>query len=181
MWTPISKLPAGEDENNAFQAWLVADSEVAKHRAEVTLLFLLRKHATAIIWTKMNRVDPSLANKAIMQIWQNIHTFRGESAFSTWAHKVISNVVGGEVRETANQRLEQAIEDGEEPAVYPDTTWRMLYEKVKRSLIPEEQELIQCKLEGMTASEIAVRLGVSRAVVEWKWGTLKEKIRVMAG
>lgn len=181
MWTRISEVPVGEEENNAFQAWLLAESEVQKNMAEVTLLHLLRRHSNSIIWQKMSRNDPSLANKAIMTVWRDIHQFRGESSFSTWAHRVISNVVGMEIRKEAPRKLEQPIEDSEEPAVRPELDFRVLYNTIKKSLIPEEQELIECKLEGMTASEIAVRLGVSRSVVEWKWGVLKEKIRGLAG
>jgi len=180
MWTPISEQPVGQEENDAFQAWLLAESDVQKNMAEVTLLHLLRRHSNSIIWIKMQRNDPSLANKAIMQVWQNIHTFRGESAFSTWVHRVLTNVVNDEMREEMQRKGEQPIEESEEPAIKLDLNWRLLYDKVKKALPPEDQELMQCKLEGMTDSEIAVRFSTRRSTIEWRWGVLKEKVKMMA-
>ncbi len=51
--------------------------------------------------------DPSLAEElaqeAFIRAWQKLGSFRGESAFSTWLHRVTVNVVLGDRRSTARR------------------------------------------------------------------------------
>jgi len=51
--------------------------------------------------------DPSLAEElaqeAFVRAWEKLGTFRGDSAFSTWLHRVTVNVVLGERRSTARR------------------------------------------------------------------------------
>jgi RNA polymerase sigma-70 factor (ECF subfamily) len=61
--------------------------------------------------------DPSLAEElaqeAFVRAWEKLGTFRGESAFSTWLHRVTVNVVLGERRSTARReaRLKSVGDD----------------------------------------------------------------------
>jgi len=51
--------------------------------------------------------DPSLAEEltqeAFVRAWQKLGSFRGDSAFSTWLHRVTVNVVLGDRRSTARR------------------------------------------------------------------------------
>jgi len=51
--------------------------------------------------------DPSLAEElaqeAFIRAWQKLDSFRGDSAFSTWLHRVTVNVVLGDRRSTARR------------------------------------------------------------------------------
>jgi RNA polymerase sigma-70 factor (ECF subfamily) len=51
--------------------------------------------------------DPSLAEElaqeAFIRTWQKLGSFRGDSAFSTWLHRVTVNVVLGDRRSTARR------------------------------------------------------------------------------
>jgi RNA polymerase sigma-70 factor (ECF subfamily) len=51
--------------------------------------------------------DPSLAEElaqeAFIRAWQKLGSFRGDSAFSTWLHRVTVNVVLGDRRSTARR------------------------------------------------------------------------------
>lgn len=44
-----------------------------------------------------------LAQEAFIRAWQNLGSFRGDSAFSTWLHRVTVNVVLGDRRSTARR------------------------------------------------------------------------------
>lgn len=61
--------------------------------------------------------DPSLAEElaqeAFIRAWQKLSSFRGDSAFSTWLHRVTVNVVLGDRRSTARReaRIKPAGDD----------------------------------------------------------------------
>ena len=57
-----------------------------------------------------------LSQEAFLQLFRKIHTFRGESAFSTWLHRLAVNVVLMRLRKKtlAETSLEEATEPDEE-------------------------------------------------------------------
>ena len=54
-----------------------------------------------------------LAQEAFLQLFRKIHTFRGESAFSTWLHRLAVNVVLMKLRK--KQLAETSLEETTEP------------------------------------------------------------------
>jgi len=54
-----------------------------------------------------------LAQEAFIRAWQKLDSFRGDSAFSTWLHRVTVNVVLGDRRSTARReaRVKPAGDD----------------------------------------------------------------------
>jgi RNA polymerase sigma-70 factor (ECF subfamily) len=62
--------------------------------------------------------DEDLTQEAFLQLFRKIHTFRGESAFSTWLHRLSVNVVLMRLRKKslAETSLEETTEPDEESA-----------------------------------------------------------------
>ncbi len=54
-----------------------------------------------------------LTQEAFLQVFRKIHTFRGESAFSTWLHRVVVNVVLMHLRK--KRGMETSLEEINEP------------------------------------------------------------------
>jgi len=59
-----------------------------------------------------------LAQEAFLRVFRKIHTFRGESAFSTWLHRLVLNVVLMQLRKNkfAGASLDEMTETDEEKA-----------------------------------------------------------------
>jgi RNA polymerase sigma-70 factor (ECF subfamily) len=57
-----------------------------------------------------------LTQDVFVRVWQKLRTFRGESAFSTWLHRLATNVAL--MAQRARTRRERRVEPVEDPAVF---------------------------------------------------------------
>jgi RNA polymerase sigma-70 factor, ECF subfamily len=77
------------------------------YRAHVGRVYALCRRMTA---------DPALAEdltqEAFVRAWEKLATFRGDSAFSTWLHRLAVNVVLGHFRAAERRGGGSATEDG---------------------------------------------------------------------
>lgn len=122
------------------------------------------------------------AQDALLKILAGLDSFRGESRFTTWAHKIAVNVAFTELRRRRwqNVSLQDLIAQYEEegdfaPAVLTDsaptpeqrTTRQMMLEMVQR-LVNEEltdrqrQAMMAVMMGGMPLEEVARRMGTNR-------------------
>ena len=53
-----------------------------------------------------------LAQEAFIRVWEKLSSFRGESKFSSWLHRLVVNVVLGE-RRSRGRREARVVGDGE--------------------------------------------------------------------
>ncbi|MDH4126552.1 MAG: RNA polymerase sigma factor [Gammaproteobacteria bacterium] len=76
--------------------------------------------------------------EAFIQAWNKLHLFRGDSAFSTWLHRIAVNAVLGRIRKSKREqdRIQVAVEQSSAPLATADTgDMRDLSEAVDR--LPE--------------------------------------------
>jgi len=52
-----------------------------------------------------------LTQESYIRAWQKLETFRGDSLFSTWLHRVAVNVVLGHLRSAGRRPVLEAVED----------------------------------------------------------------------
>jgi len=119
-----------------------------------------------------------LTQEVFLQVYQKIGSFRGESAFTTWLHRVTVNHVLMHLRK-CKHRAERTTENGELPAyIEAGTRDPKRMRIVDRILLSEafaklpegyQQAIILFDVEGLDHSEIAVKRG--RAV-----GTSKSQL-----
>ncbi|WP_418792090.1 RNA polymerase sigma factor [Phosphitispora sp. TUW77] len=89
-----------------------------------------------------------LAQEALIKVYRSINTFRGESSFSTWLYRVVTNVCKDELRRRARPKtvsIDEMIEDGKSPGV--ETKCRPIEEIVIRK---ELQDEVQEALNSLT-------------------------------
>ena len=114
--------------------------------------------------------DPALAEEltqdVFVRVWEKLSTFKGESAFSTWLHRLAVNVVLSEKR--ARGRREKRVfpagelEDLERPGTAPIPGNRMDLEQAIASLPPGARAVfVLHDIEGYQHEEIAEMSGLA--------------------
>lgn len=107
-----------------------------------------------------------LTQKTFLTVWQKLPLFRGESAFTSWLHRVAVNTVLADLR--AEQRRTQRVFTTEDPAVFetppnpPPAGTRMDLEQAIAGLPPQARAVfVLHDVEGWQHGEIAEQLGVA--------------------
>jgi RNA polymerase sigma-70 factor (ECF subfamily) len=109
---------SGEDVNDAFP-----EKEIIRQAQEgdagaferIYRQYNRRVYAMCLRMTKNKSDAEDLTQEAFLQVFRKIHTFRGESAFYTWFHRLTVNVVLMSLRKRKNVEVSsQCLHDQEE-------------------------------------------------------------------
>jgi RNA polymerase sigma-70 factor (ECF subfamily) len=107
-----------------------------------------------------------LTQKTFVTVWEKLPLFRGESAFTSWLHRVAVNTVLADLR--AEHRRTQRIFTTEDPAVFemppkpPPAGIKMDLEQAIAGLPPQARAVfVLHDVEGWQHDEIAEQLGVA--------------------
>ena len=157
---------------------------------------LVRRHQTAIVSLvrvlTAGRDDPEdLAQEVFVRAWRSLRTFRGDSAFRTWLHRVAINVV--RTSQTRRTRLLRVFvpfggmgEQDAPPPEAPDVDERVDDALARRQIVeralatlPEDLRLAVTlrDLQGLDYKEIAAALGVPIGTVESRIFRARQRLR----
>jgi RNA polymerase sigma-70 factor (ECF subfamily) len=106
-----------------------------------------------------------LTQDVFVRVWQKLATFRGDSAFTTWLHRLTVNVVIERFRTEATRR--QRLRDGEDifevlPAPARSGDFSLDFESAIVKLTDGAREIfVLHDIEGYKHAEIAALLGIS--------------------
>lgn len=138
-----------------------ADAFAILYRAHVG-----RVHAICLRMTANPTRAEELTQKAFVTVWEKLPLFRGESAFSTWLHRVAVNTVLAEAR--ADLRRNRRVFGTDDPAVFesapraPEAGIRLDLEEAIAALPPQARLVfVLHDVEGWQHNEIATQLGVA--------------------
>jgi RNA polymerase sigma-70 factor, ECF subfamily len=113
-----------------------------------------------------------LAQEAWVKAWERLESFRGESRFSTWLHRLTVNVIldgrrrDGRWRERFESLDDGPVENGS-PAPHPPPGLRMDLERAVATLPQGARTVfVLYDVEGYQHKEIAERLGVAEGTVK---------------
>lgn len=126
-----------------------------------------RVHAICLRMTANARSAEEMTQKTFLTVWQKLPDFRGESAFSSWLHRVAVNTVLADLR--AEHRRTQRVFGTEDPAAFetPVTSGavpgvRLDLEQAIAGLPPQARAVfVLHDVEGWQHQEIAEQLGVA--------------------
>ncbi len=80
----------GKQLNHLYEVWRAAEGD-AKERAAESLHRELLRFASRVIWLHFRGVKRHLQQEMVNDLWMAIGTFKGTSAFSSWAFSVFRN------------------------------------------------------------------------------------------
>lgn len=127
---------------------------------------LPRVHAICRRMTADATRAEELTQKAFVTAWQKLPLFRGESAFTSWLHRVAVNTVLADLR--AEQRRTRRVFGTEDPAAFelarptPPAGIRLDLEQAIAALPPQARAVfVLHDIEGWQHDEIATQLGVA--------------------
>jgi RNA polymerase sigma factor (sigma-70 family) len=180
IYTPSEPGPVFRKdlENRAFADWR-RSTGIARVLALDLLRELLTAHASAVMFAVLRRNEPDLVTEAVDRVVENLENFREESLFSTWAHRVMLQVMYYQRRverrrkEIPYECLKLKLEAVGENSL--DATDIVL--TVRKTLSSVNFFIFEKKvLEGMNVDEIAEAMKVSRWTVTRRWNKIRRML-----
>ena len=158
--SPVDSLPAAEPSSDVARA---AAGDVRAFE-ELYRLHLPRVHGLVRRMTAGRDAD-EITQDVFVRVWQKLGTFRGDSSFGTWLHRLAVNVVIERFRSDQSRRAK--LHDGEDvfemlaaPAQTRDLG--MDFETALEKLPDGAREIfVLHDVEGHKHHEIATMLGIS--------------------
>jgi RNA polymerase sigma-70 factor (ECF subfamily) len=124
-----------------------------------------RIHALCLRMCRDHHLAEELAQESYIRAWQKLATFRGDSQFTTWMHRLAVNVVLGHLR-SSGRRLVQVVADDDlaavEPTAAPESGLALDLDRAIATLPDGARTvLVLHDVEGYTHEEIADLCGVA--------------------
>ena len=169
MTPPAEQSPAGADAHETAQTVRRAqrgDVEAfeALYRAHVD-----RVYALCLRMTGRPEHASELVQDVFVRCWERLRTFRGDSRFGTWLHRVAVNVVLEEARRSRRRddRIEVRAEDALPPTGRsPQHDERLDLERAIQALPPKAREVfVLHDIEGYRHREIAQMTGAAQGTL----------------
>ena len=125
-----------------------------------------RVHAVCLRMTRDASQAEDLTQEAFIRAWRKLKSFRGDSAFSTWMHRLTVNLVlthlRSEGRRASRVTVTDDLESLDKTGVQPATRERMDLEAAIAQLpAGARQVFVLYEIEGYRHDEIAKMMGIA--------------------
>ncbi len=124
-----------------------------------------RVHALCLRMARDRSEADELTQETFVRVWERLGTYRGDSAFSTWLHRVTVNVVIGELRRRGRWRERFVAQESDDvgiavPAFSPGGDLDL--ERAVANLSPQARLIfVLHDVEGYKHDEIAEMTGLA--------------------
>ena len=153
---------------------------------------LVRRHrdrmwAVALRTTRDREEAADGLQDALISAYRSAGSFRGESAVTTWLHRIVVNACLDRMRRRQTRATLQLPEEGpHEPADTRDRVaerdTRMVVEDALRQLPPEQRAaIVLVDIEGWSVAETAGMLGVPEGTVKSRCARGRTRLAVLLG
>ena len=148
---------------------------------EIFKLHHQRVYGLCVRMTGSAAESEDLSQEVFVQVFRKLYTFRGESNFKTWLHRLTINHVLMHFRKNRRRRREQTTEDGvlpEQVITSFSVLDRIALEEAIAKLAPGYRAVfILHDVEGLQHSEIASILGCSVGATKSQLHKARLKLR----
>jgi RNA polymerase sigma factor (sigma-70 family) len=131
-----------------------------------------RVYRTALRLTGNSYDAEDVAQEALVQAWQRLDTFRGDSAFATWLYRIVVTRAYNVRRSTRRMELVDEVPETAAPGADRVVEERQqrhdLAEAIAALPFDRRAPLVLHQFEGLSYDEIAVVLEVSTATVRMR-------------
>lgn len=162
-------------ENEIWSKWM-RSSQDEKPKFIPSLVKCLQKHAQAVCWTKLHEPRPEIIDEAVWKAFENADSFKGDSLFSSWFHRIILNCINDHLR-SKQSKAEVSLEEVPEVSIQKGSDAAIELNQITLPLKSRQKHLISLKLQGLTDAEIGEILGIKELAVRHFWTRTKERIR----
>ena len=141
-----------------------------------------RIYALCLRMTRNKTQAEDLAQEAFIRAWQKLNSFRGDSAFSTWLHRLTVNLVLTALK-THNRKTERVFTTDdltpfEREGTNPKPGLGMDLEKAIASLPDQARKIfILYQVEGYKHEEIATMLGLATGTTKAQLHRARKMLR----
>lgn len=125
---PIAQMPDQQE--------LIRRAQAGDGQAFSALYAMHKRRVYSLCLRMVHHVEDAedLTQEAFLQIYRKLNTFRGESAFSTWLHRVVVNVVLMSLRKRTGRELPLEEMSQEEDREAPKTVLAFEDPELRQSL-----------------------------------------------
>lgn len=139
----------------------------------------LIKHASAVCKNVLRQVEEHLVEEMVDDLLLEIDTFKGVSKdgtrpclFTTWAHSRFRYRCIDELRYRASNLGEPLSSDIAQYEIGVED--KLSLSELRERLTPQQQSIVQARLEGYTLDEIAAQTGMDRVRIHRIWHEVTE-------
>jgi len=134
-------------------------------------------HKVCNIYRDRKEDKEDLFQEITYQLWKSFPNFRGDSKFTSWMYRIALNTAMASFRKDS-LKISDSDKLPEKPMNEHEENYqeRLLFKAIKK-LDEGEKAIISLYLEGMTNSEMAEIIGISKNNVSVRLNRIKNKIK----
>ena len=175
---PAETRLARADDSEVVKACMRGEPEAYRE-----LLTRYRKPTLALAYQMLGSAEDAedIAQEAFIRVFEAIHGFRGQAAFSTWLYRIVTNLCLGQLRGRHPQVPLEAIADPSCPEIASRQVPEALLTRQVLALMPTELRTILLLREQGTLSygEIAATLGLPMGTVRSRLSKARAAFRAI--
>lgn len=135
------------------------------------------RYARALLRIKGNRLDPTVADDAASKIFLELGRYDGQSKFSTWAYRLISNCIADAARQRPAPTDQVELKETDLLDNSLDLAdSRVLLLSLLKILEPTDKAILMLRIRGFNEAGIAQKLRLAESTIFRRWGNIKEKL-----